>query len=189
MKDRIGEKPAPARLRVVQGFLNTATSGREDFASPDCLREWLTDHDLLEPDAAVSADDLRQAIAVRQALVQLALARQEDRSDTGAAEVLNRAARSAQMSVSFGQRGRACIEPLAPAVDGALGKIIAIVVDAMADGTWERFKICRDPGCSWAFYDRSKNHSGTWCDITSCGNIAKARTYRARHATKATRGL
>jgi predicted RNA-binding Zn ribbon-like protein len=121
--------------------------------------------------------------------VQLALARQEDRSDTGAAEVLNRAARSAQMSVSFGQRGRACIEPLAPAVDGALGKIIAIVVDAMADGTWERFKICRDPGCSWAFYDRSKNHSGTWCDITSCGNIAKARTYRARHATKATRGL
>jgi predicted RNA-binding Zn ribbon-like protein len=181
MKDRIGEKPAPDRLRVVQAFLNTATSGREDFASPDCLQEWLIGHDLLDANATVSAADLRQAISVRQALVQLTIARQEGSSDTNAVETLNRAARSAQMSVSFGQRGRACIEPLAPAVDGALGKIIAIVVDAMADGTWDRFKICRDPGCSWAFYDRSKNHSGTWCDITSCGNVAKARTYRARH--------
>jgi predicted RNA-binding Zn ribbon-like protein len=182
MKDRIGEKPAPDRLRVVQAFLNTATSGREDFASPDCLHEWLTDHDLLDADATVSAADLRQAISVRQALVQLAIARQENSSDANAIEILNRAARSAQMSVSFGLGGRASIAPLAPAVDGALGKIIAIVVDAMADGTWDRFKICRDPGCSWAFYDRSKNHSGTWCDITSCGNLAKARTYRARHA-------
>lgn len=184
MKDRIGEKPAPDRLRIIQAFLNTATSGREDFASPDCLREWFTDHDLLDADATVSAADLRQAIAVRQALVQLAIARQESRFDNDSVEVLNRAARSAQMSVSFGRRGRACIEPLAPAVDGALGKIIAIVVDAMADGTWDRFKICRDPGCSWAFYDRSKNHSGMWCDITSCGNLAKARTYRARHGNK-----
>jgi predicted RNA-binding Zn ribbon-like protein len=185
MKERIGEKPAPDRLRVVQAFINTATSGREDLASPDCLREWLADHDLIEADAAVSAADLRQAISVRQALTRLAIARQESRTDTDAVEMLNRAARSAQMSVSFGARGRALIEPLAPAVDGALGKIIAIVVDAMAEGTWDRFKICRDPGCSWAFYDRSKNHSGTWCDITSCGNLAKARTFRARHGSKA----
>jgi predicted RNA-binding Zn ribbon-like protein len=184
MKERIGEKPAPDRLRVVQAFLNTATSGREDLASPDCLREWLTDHDLLEADAAVSAADLRQALSVRQGLVRLAIARQEGRDASDAVDVLNRAARSAQMSVSFGARGRACIEPLALAVDGALGKIIAIVLDAMADGTWDRFKICRDPGCSWAFYDRSKNHSGTWCNITSCGNLAKARTYRARHGSK-----
>jgi predicted RNA-binding Zn ribbon-like protein len=185
MKERIGEKPAPDRLRIVQAFLNTATSGREDLASPDCLREWLSDHELLDADATVSAADLRQAISVRQALARLAIARQESRLDSDAVEVLNRAARSAQMSVSFGPRGRACIESLAPAVDGALGKIIAIVLDAMADGTWDRFKICRDPGCSWAFYDRSKNHSGTWCNIASCGNLAKARTYRARHGSKA----
>lgn len=181
MKDRIGDKPAPNGLRIVQAFINTAATGREDFASPDCLREWLADHDLIESAAPVGAADLRQAISVRNALLGLALARQDDRSDSDAVDTLNRAARSAQMSVSFGPRGRACIESLAPAVDGALGKIIAIVVDAMTDGTWDRLKICRDPGCSWAFYDRSKNRSGTWCDIASCGNIAKARTYRARH--------
>lgn len=187
MKERIGDKPAPDRLRIVQAFLNTATSGREDFASPDCLREWLADHGLIEGDAPLSASDLRHAISVRNSLTRLASARQEGRSDSDAVETLNRAARSAQMSVSFGPKGRACIESLAPAVDGALGKIIAIVVDAMTDGTWDRLKICRDAGCSWAFYDRSKNHSGAWCDINDCGNVAKARTYRARHGTKAAR--
>lgn len=185
MKERVGDKPAPERLRIIQAFMNTATSGREDFAGPDCLREWLSDHGLLEGDSALSAADLRQAISVRDALRQLASARQDGRSDSDAVETLNRAARSAQMSVSFGTDGRACVESLAPAVDGALGKIIAIVVDAMTDGTWDRLKICRDSGCSWAFYDRSKNHSGAWCDIAICGNVAKARTYRARHGAKA----
>ena len=63
MKDRIGDKPAPDRLRIVQAFLNTATSGREDFASPDCLREWLADHGLIDGDAPLSASDLRHAIS------------------------------------------------------------------------------------------------------------------------------
>jgi predicted RNA-binding Zn ribbon-like protein len=187
MKDRIGEKPAPEPLRIVQAFINTAASGREDLASPDCLREWLTSHDLIAEEASLSSADLQQAVTVRNALVQLAIARQDGRFDSTAIETLNRAARSAQMSVSFGPTGRAAIEPLAPAVDGALGKIIAIVVDATTDGTWDRLKICRDAGCSWAFYDRSKNHSGAWCDISSCGNVAKARTYRARHQAKAGR--
>lgn len=184
MQERVGEKPAPDRLKIVQAFINTATSGREDFASPDCLREWLSDHDLIEGNAPLSGSDLRQAISVRDALRNLALARQAGSSDADAIETLNRAARSAQMSVAFGPAGRARIESLAPAVDGALGEIIAIVVDAMTDGTWDRFKICRDAECSWAFYDSSKNHSGAWCDIAVCGNVAKARTYRARHAHK-----
>jgi predicted RNA-binding Zn ribbon-like protein len=30
------------------------------------------------------------------------------------------------------------------------------------------------------FYDNSKNHSGTWCQMAECGNRAKVRAYRAR---------
>src|SRR4029077_4221252 len=100
MSDRIGHQRAPAPLRIVQAFINTATSGREDFASPDCLREWLSDHHLISADAPVSASDLRQAISVRSALSQLASARQEGRTNSDAVDTLNRAARSAQMSVS-----------------------------------------------------------------------------------------
>lgn len=184
MTDRIGDKPAPGRLRLVQAFLNSANhkSGREDFSSPAALKEWLVDEQLIPAKAPVADSDVRQATAVRDALIRLIETRGEDKIDSDAVEVLNRSTRSAQMCVSFGTEGRARLEPLAPSVDGALGKLIAIVVDSMADGTWDNLKICRGFDCSWAFYDRSKNHSGTWCDINDCGNVAKARSYRARHA-------
>ncbi len=184
MIDRVGAKPAPGRLKTVQAFLNTANpkTGRDDLKTSAALKAWLTGHELLAPSATVGDADVRQAGAVRDALYRLLEARQSGASDRDAAEVLNRSARSAQMSVCFGEEGRARIEPLAPAVDGALGKLIAIVVDAMTDGTWERLRVCRGDDCAWAFYDRSKNRSGAWCDISDCGNIAKARSYRARHA-------
>ena len=33
----------------------------------------------------------------------------------------------------------------------------------------------------WAFYDRSKNRSGRWCSMDSCGNVEKARAFRERN--------
>jgi predicted RNA-binding Zn ribbon-like protein len=184
MLDRVGDKPAPGKLRIVQSFLNSANPkvGRDDFTDPATLKAWFVDNSLLAPTAQVTDADVRQAIAVRDALYRVLESRQHGKSDPEAIETLNRSTRSAQMCVSFNAEGHACIEPLAPAVDGALGKLIAIVVDAMADGTWDRLRICRSDDCAWAFYDRSKNRSGAWCDISDCGNVAKARAYRARHA-------
>ena len=57
--------------------------------------------------------------------------------------------------------------------------LLAIVAEAEADGTWRRMKAC--PACGWAFYDRSRNRSRTWCAMAICGNRAKARSYRERH--------
>jgi predicted RNA-binding Zn ribbon-like protein len=184
MRHRIGDKPAPGQLRLIQAFLNSKNtkSEREDFSNASALKEWLVEAKLIPPKAEVSESDVRQATAVRDAFIRLIETRGGEKIDPSAVDVLNRTTRSAQMSVSFGPEGRAQLEPLAPAVDGALGKLIAIVVDSMADGTWENLKMCRGDDCSWAFYDRSKNHSGAWCDINDCGNVAKARSYRARHA-------
>jgi predicted RNA-binding Zn ribbon-like protein len=54
----------------------------------------------------------------------------------------------------------------------------------MANGTWERLKACAlHDTCEWAFYDWSKNRSGTWCDMKVCGNRSKARAYRERQKT------
>ena len=63
--------------------------------------------------------------------------------------------------------------------------MLAIVFRAMEDGTWARLKACREDTCQWAFYDRSKNRSATWCSMAVCGNRAKARTYRQRHRGEA----
>jgi predicted RNA-binding Zn ribbon-like protein len=181
--DRLGDKPADGKLRIVHAFMNTRNGdGREDLPNPDALRDWLARHELISARARLNNADLEQARSVRDALVRLSAARQSGRQDIDAIETLNRAARRAQMAVTFDADGRGQVRPLAPASDGALGSIIAIVFEAMNDGTWDRLKICRDASCAFAFYDRSKNHSGTWCDIAVCGNVAKARSFRARHA-------
>lgn len=57
---------------------------------------------------------------------------------------------------------------------------------AQRDGSWARLKLCRNAECGSAFYDRSRNNSGVWHDVRSCGNTANLRAYRARR--KATGG-
>ncbi|MGZ5324519.1 MAG: CGNR zinc finger domain-containing protein, partial [Solirubrobacterales bacterium] len=46
--------------------------------------------------------------------------------------------------------------------------------------TWERLKLCENPDCLWAFYDNSRNRSGSWCRMGLCGNRIKNRAYRER---------
>jgi len=41
-----------------------------------------------------------------------------------------------------------------------------------------RLRIC--PNCRWLFLDRSRNGSRVWCDMTVCGNRAKARRHYNR---------
>ena len=43
-----------------------------------------------------------------------------------------------------------------------------------------RIKTCPGENCGWKFVDRSKNRSRRWCDMAVCGNLVKAREYRAR---------
>ncbi|MDN5881317.1 MAG: CGNR zinc finger domain-containing protein [Nitrosospira sp.] len=44
-----------------------------------------------------------------------------------------------------------------------------------------RLKACPPPdGCGWLFLDRSRNASRSWCNMKTCGNIAKQRRHRAR---------
>ena len=45
-----------------------------------------------------------------------------------------------------------------------------------------RIKTCPAHDCGWKFVDQSKNRSRRWCDMAVCGNLAKARRYRARNS-------
>ncbi len=82
-----------------------------------------------------------------------------------------------------GAGGGSALEPTAGGVDGALGRLVAIVHGAVADGSWAHLKACERDSCRWAFYDHSKNHSGRWCDMEVCGAREKsARAYRRRRA-------
>jgi predicted RNA-binding Zn ribbon-like protein len=43
-----------------------------------------------------------------------------------------------------------------------------------------RLKRCSNPNCSHLFIDKSKNNQRHWCSMKSCGNIMKARAFKAR---------
>jgi predicted RNA-binding Zn ribbon-like protein len=61
-----------------------------------------------------------------------------------------------------------------------LVELLLVVRDAQRDGSWTRLKVCANDECRWAFYDRSRNHGGTWCEMSACGNKLKNREFRAR---------
>ena len=93
--------------------------------------------------------------------------------------MLERAARRGELSVRF-RDGASLLEPCVDGPDGALAALLVPVAEAMSDGSWARVKACRADDCHWAFYDFSRNRSGTWCDMAVCGNREKVRAYRAR---------
>lgn len=176
-----GRNPAPGELELVQRFVNTVDieAGAEKLLRPEDLREWLAGRGLLSARAPVSPHDLTKAITLREALRAMLAHNNGEPLDRGALPALERVAAGARLSLRF-SAGPPSIEPRAPGVDGALGRIVALVFRSMSDGSWDRLKICRSHSCQWAFYDWSKNHSGEWCTMAICGNREKVRSYRLR---------
>jgi predicted RNA-binding Zn ribbon-like protein len=169
---------------LVVDFVNTLdlTPFREELDSPEALEQWFVERALVEPGYRATERDLGEAIELREALRTLLAAKNGVPGDVaGAAAVLDSVARDSDLAVRFTPDGLR-IEPCLDACGGALGRILAAVATAMADGTWTRMKGCRAEDCKWAFIDEARNQSRVWCSMSSCGNRHKAREYRARHA-------
>ena len=173
-----GRPPADGDLRLVQDFVNTLDRehGNDLLDGTDGLAAWL-EHRGLDADG-LRPRDVARAVEVREALRALLLANNGGPAAPEAHAVLEDAARRAGLAPVFGE---AALVPAAGGVDGALGRLVAIVHGAVADGTWAHLKACEREPCRWVFYDHSKNHSGRWCDMQACGAREKsARAYRRR---------
>ena len=175
-------KRAPEPLRVVQQFVNSADleAGEDDLETPAALEAWLRERGLYAGRRAVTAAEHRRAIAVREGLRAALFVHNGGDPDPEAAERLERAAAESTLRVSFRPGEAPELTPSCDAVSGALARLLGIVAASATDGSWQRLKACADSGCRWAFYDHSKNRSGRWCSMASCGNQEKARAYRAR---------
>lgn len=170
------------RLELVRGFVNTldVETGDDAFATPRGLAVWLVEQGLADDDIGASAADRRRAAELREALRAHLLANDGAPLPDDAVAVLDRQARRSRVEVGFAAAG-AELRSGAAGVDGALGRLLAAVAGAMADGSWGRLKVCRADDCRWAFVDSSRNSSRHWCSMGVCGNRQKARTYRTRH--------
>jgi predicted RNA-binding Zn ribbon-like protein len=163
-------KAAPGPLRLVQLFLNTTDheSGRELLSTPDALRAWFGDHGVTVERAGPAG--LRRAHEFREALHAFLV--------TGRADPALRARLTVDLATGT-------LQPEGQDVEAALGSIIAIVYDAVRDGSWERLKACRN--CGWAFWDESRNRSAAWCSMQLCGNRLKVRRHRAKLTPRSSR--
>lgn len=178
--------PAPGDLELVRSFLSLHDHepGNPDGLAPslESVRWWLAAHGLIDADAEVTHDDLGWARQVMAALTSKVRENMGDPRDADAIALLNAAAEETGLRLCFGCPDDAPIHVESTGTRGAVGRILGTAFLAELDGRWERFRICKDPGCSAVFYDQSRNHTGKWCSMTSCGNRAKVRAFRERQA-------
>jgi predicted RNA-binding Zn ribbon-like protein len=70
-------------------------------------------------------------------------------------------------------------------LDWILNPLIRSAAELLVSDGLKRVKKCGDPACGWLFLDTSRNKSRRWCDMSDCGNRAKAnRFYKKRQKFK-----
>ena len=162
---------APEPLRLVQRFVNTVDFERD--------RDWLADL-LAEEGVDTSRSGLARARETREAIRELLYGNNRQPVEGDPHAILREAAGRARFTLDL---EHPALTPEAQGVDGLLGRVLAAAYGAMADGSWNRLKACRNHGCRWAFYDYSRNRSASWCSMQLCGNRTKTRVYRRRRRT------
>jgi predicted RNA-binding Zn ribbon-like protein len=185
MVSGVRAKDPPHALDLVIDFVNTLDPDEpaDAFETPAGVGSWLVERGLLNAaDLPLREADRGDAVRLREALLALMLAHNGVPAGEGAARELDDAARNGELGVRFAPDGSASLKPCTGGVAGALARVVAPVAEAARDGSWERVKACRAEDCQWAFYDRSRNRSGVWCEMAVCGNRAKVRAHRRRAA-------
>jgi predicted RNA-binding Zn ribbon-like protein len=180
----MSSQAAPQQLELVREFVNTREydPDLESIPTAEALAGWLSENGLLEPGTELDDHDLRRAHELRDALRSLLLSNNGSPLDPAALATVNATLGDAPLAVRFDDAGRPELAVEASGLDAAVARLGAIFYEAKVDGTWERLKVCAADDCRWAFYDRSRNRSGTWCSMEVCGNRAKVRSYRERQA-------
>jgi predicted RNA-binding Zn ribbon-like protein len=169
---------APGRLDLLRRFINTLDlpDGPDRLATPGEASQWCRDEALPPVANQNECDRLR---AFREALRDALFANNGEFDAAQAWRELEPFARDAQVSIAIED----CTPVLRPSGTGAgatIAALLAIVYDAVSDGTWHRLRACRKSTCRFAYYDRSKNASRAWCSMTTCGNREKAQRRRQR---------
>lgn len=174
-------QPAPGTLGFVHDLLNTLSAGRP--RQPDLLADvesaqgwadaavaaWIEETGQDVPVVRLGDDDLDPLRDLRVDLHNHLAGRAEHLPEHQAGVVLRLA-----------PDGRVRPEPRGGGRRALASLALIAIADAQAADTWRRLKVCRNSRCEAAFFDRSRNNSGTWHDVRVCGNPANLRAYRAR---------
>jgi predicted RNA-binding Zn ribbon-like protein len=185
MEKLVEGKPAPMPLLAVQAFANTidVEEGVDRLESLESFQQWLEEMDAIEPGVKARPDNLRDSRGLRSALRILLAANTEGRVDQHAIELLAAHRSWREIKLQMDGKGGIALD-LSPAASmrDMPSQLLGIAFQAQVTGEWERLKLCQNPDCQWAFYDSSRNRSGSWCRMGQCGNRLKNRAYRRRQS-------
>ncbi|HKB28995.1 MAG TPA: CGNR zinc finger domain-containing protein [Candidatus Limnocylindrales bacterium] len=176
-------------LDAALDFLNTLDLDDgllvEHFNSPAEAGAWLVDHGLVHPDAKAAWDvsDLVRVREVRAAIRDVVDSVVEQRPPKPrSVDLVNRTLESRRPAriECDGTAVRIAHRHATTPVQDALAVIAEAIVDELAAGRPDRFRICANDRCRWTFYDSSPTGRRRWCDMSTCGNQAKAARHRAK---------
>jgi hypothetical protein len=192
--ERYGLDSAPGGLAFVQDLLNTFSAGKP--REPDLLDDlgaaqgWLTNalSDWSEvtgrqaPSVELGDRDLEELHVCRDELRRLIgqptdAAPSEDSRDMPILPVLTVAVRLDGNRVIH-------TEPAGAGWRKVASLALIECFEAQQTDVLRRLKICRNRRCGSVFFDRSRNNSGVWHDVRTCGNAANLRAHRARKRTQ-----
>jgi predicted RNA-binding Zn ribbon-like protein len=184
---RHGVREAPGGLALLQDMLNTRATmsyAPDLLAGPDDAQRWLTDalgtwarvSALPAPVLLLSSSDLRSLRRLRNTLEGVILTGQ------GRALPPESALPPADVPVTLvpDANGWVRIVPSGRGTRWLASALWAEVLVAQQAGVWPRLKLCNNAECRAAFFDTSRNNSGVWHDVSTCGNTANLRAFRER---------
>ena len=175
--------PAPGDLEVLQRFTNLHVHRADDESTDPpaaVIRDFLVDRGLLSHDERLTERDRETYLALRDAIRGLIEAGDDASIPAEDADVIDRIGLAAGLHPHFRAGHVPTLEPRGRGVAAAFGAIVAIAFVSAFDGSFAHLKLCSDETCRAVFYDRSKNHSGRWCSMATCGNRNKVRAWRER---------
>lgn len=88
------------------------------------------------------------------------------------------------LRLSLGPDGSLTVTPDGAGARWLSSAVLGELHLAREHGVLRRLKTCRNEVCGTAFYDRSRNSSGVWHDVHSCGNTLNLRASRARRGSR-----
>ena len=159
----------------------------ERFQAVDDLKRWLETKGILLPGSAPAIEDprnLERALRLREAIygVGSAIANHEQPEEDDLSE-LNWNVQRAIVAARLEPGDQSLVwdtEPQRTTIAGCLGLIALSAAGLFTSDRADRVRECGNHTCGWLFLDLSKNRSRKWCDMSDCGNVAKARRYYAK---------
>jgi hypothetical protein len=182
---RHGVREAPGGFALVQELLNTRGTmgygadllgGVEDaqWWVTDTLGSWSRVSGLPAPTLLLSSGDLRSLRRLRAAFEQVVLSGANPERD-GALPPAD-----VQVSLVPDAEGWVRVVPTGRGTRWIASALWAEALLAQQAGVWPRLKLCHNAACRAAFFDTSRNNSGVWHDVSTCGNTANLRAFRER---------